>query len=89
MKYDTERYLRPYRYQAEEQALKNLIHAFTNEMRDRIAEKFKEGRSGWDDPQWTNIDIKKQIIEQLRDGNYVDVANLAMFAWNHKPLGEK
>ena len=53
---------------------------FSNEMKKKLAEKSRE-KGGWDDPDWDIEDIKNQLIKHVEKGDFVDVANFAMFAW--------
>ncbi len=40
----------------------------------------------WDDPQWTREEIKAKMQSHLArdEGQMVDIANFAMFAWNQE-----
>lgn len=67
-------------------ALNDCVDDFAVDMRRKLRKKAIEGSSGWDDP-WTlsRAKIIRQIKRHLRKGDMVDVANLAMFAWNRQP----
>lgn len=65
-----------------------LIRLFSQKMRDRMEEKEAEGWEGWDDREIMNDagknmgTLKERIIGNALQGDWVDVANLAMIAWN-------
>ena len=67
-------------------ALDALLTAFTAEMRKKLIRKFTEGRTGWDDPEWTEDQIMQALREHVEkeNGDMVDVANFAMFLWNRR-----
>lgn len=39
------------------------------------------GRTGWDDPDLGVAEIKRRIEKNLKEGDMLDVANLAFLAW--------
>lgn len=58
-------------------------------MHSKLMKKM-ESKSGWDDPNWNIEDIKRQLIEHIEKGDFVDVANFAMFAdYNLRGKDEK
>lgn len=71
---------------SERDRLKLAIDCFASEMKKRVLGKQMEGYHGWDDPDvWDMNDIEERIEINLakRDEiSMVDIANLAMFAWN-------
>jgi hypothetical protein len=69
-------------YSAELDALMHCVSAFADELNIKLLRKIDEGKSGWDDPEWPIEDIKRQLIEHVKKGDFVDVAAFAMFAWN-------
>lgn len=70
-------------------ALEALVDNFAEAMKVKLQQKMREGRSGWDDPDW----LLTQVREQLRihadfptkPEDFVDIANFAAFAWNKLP----
>ena len=67
---------------AEIEALEACVKHFESTMRKKLKFEYMQGKFGWDDPNWTIEEIKEKIREQLEKGNWVNVANFAMFAWN-------
>jgi len=51
-------------------------------MQAKLLKQMDKGRNGWDDKNWTLADIKNQMIEHVKKGDMIDVANFAMFHWN-------
>jgi hypothetical protein len=68
----------------EQEKLSRAVAGFQWQMMNKLLEKFLAGRRGWDDPGWDERDIKRQLIEHLDKGNFIDVANFAMFAFYRK-----
>jgi hypothetical protein len=68
----------------DEEKLIGAVDVFADRMKTKLLNKHKEGKIGWDDPDWPIGDIKKQLIEHIEKGDFIDVANFAMFAWNKK-----
>lgn len=71
-------------------ALTALVDAFAVRMKQRLIEKWLEGKRGWDDPGLhccdeaaTNINVQRNLGQR----DYVDVANLAALAWNRQDEG--
>lgn len=79
-------------------ALNALVDDFAVAMKKKLIKKFKEGKSGWDDPEWDPDQIKDAMIEHcgvefsmthVRVSGHelvdpVDVANFAAFLWNRR-----
>lgn len=64
-------------------ALRRLSNAFAIEMKHKLLKKMRRGRGGWDNAECFTLEqIKQQIIDHIEKGDFVDVANLAAFAWN-------
>ena len=57
---------------------------FAARMESKLVNKLLQGRSGWNDPDWPIESIKQQMIEHIEKGDFVDVANFAMFAWHQQ-----
>lgn len=71
--------------EAEELAKLNAcVDAFSRRMKARLAAKLREGRRGWDDPEWPTNVIIAGLEKHVENGNMVDAANLAMFVWYKK-----
>jgi len=58
------------------------VDNFSVEMKEKLIKKYNEGRTGWDDKNWPIEEIKELLIDHVKKGDFVDVANFAMFAWN-------
>lgn len=58
---------------------------FQSKMEHRLSEKQTDGWTGWNTIS-VNV-LKKRLIDNANRGDWVDVANLAMFLWyrQHKP----
>jgi len=69
---------------AEPTALADLTKDFSEAIRVKIRKKFRDGVSGWDDPNWSEDEILEQLKMHVEKGDMVDVAALAMFLWNRK-----
>lgn len=68
--------------QKKRQKLSHMVTEFVSEMEFRLFEKMDAGRSDWGDPDlWSIEDITTQLIERANKSDFVDVANLAMFAF--------
>ncbi len=80
------------REEKEEKAMKfkkleKLLGEFTHEMKQRLADHDQAGWTGWDDAhEMANYKggLKERIIRNALNNDFIDVANLAMFAWFHK-----
>ena len=69
----------------EEASLAKLNELFRDAMLQRLLEKKAGGWTGWNNEKYMrNYDggLKERIIQNCLNGEWVDVANLAMFAWN-------
>ena len=62
-------------------SIRMLANSFSKEMKEKMLQKFNEGRRGWDDPAWTVEDVKKALIDHIEKGDPVDIANFAAFWW--------
>jgi len=59
--------------------LNNTVNDFVVEMKKRLTEKEKEGYEGWDDN--TQLHLLQRAKTKLKQGKYIDVANLVMMLW--------
>ena len=69
----------------EQVALAKLNELFRDAMLKRLLEKFEDGWEGWGNKKEMARfagGLKNRMIRNIVDGDWVDVANLAMFAWN-------
>ena len=66
---------------AEKDRLSLAVQEFAGAMETKLHYKEDEGKFGWDDPAWLIEDVKRQLIEHVEKGDFVDVANFAMFAF--------
>jgi len=67
-------------------ALEALVDAFAAEMKKKLVRKFLDGYHGWDDPE-CEVVIRQSLAEHVsrsetRNGQFVDIANLAAMLWN-------
>jgi hypothetical protein len=69
-------------------ALDALVAAFASDIVRKLTRKALEGKSGWDDPDWTTEQIEQALRDHVDKGDPVDVANFAMFLWNRQPHTE-
>lgn len=66
-----------------------LVEMVSHEMRQKLAKKRKDGRSGWFSPQCSSDQLKNMLLEHIEKGDYVDVINLAgMLLARQKLYGE-
>lgn len=57
-----------------------FIFDFAQQMASRLYDEMIAGRTGWNDPD--QIDhYKRRLIQNVKDGHWVDVANYAFFLW--------
>jgi hypothetical protein len=66
-------------------ALAKLNELFRDAMLKRLLEKEEEGWDGWGNRREMDKfagGLKDRMIRNILEGDWVDVANLAMFAWN-------
>ena len=70
-------------------ALDACVDDFAARMKEKLAKKHMQGKSGWDDPKWPRDDIIRQLVEHAtkQNADMVDVGNFAMFAWNQGQEG--
>ena len=54
---------------------------FSIEMQARLEEKRQDGWTGWRNKDFMTPILRKRIKKNMDDGHWIDVANLAMFAW--------
>jgi len=66
-----------------ESGINRLFKSFVVKMEKRLNEKSRRGWKGWDDDALFD-DMHKRLILNALEGDYVDVANLAMFLDNLK-----
>ena len=66
-------------------SIEACVRDFSDQLRQKLVHKWLEGKSGWDDHDWSYEDIVKQLIEHIEKGDMLDVAAFAMFAWNKQP----
>lgn len=69
---------------AEIAALEACVDDFADKMKKKLREKYMEGKTGWDDPDWSHEDRIAALEEHLEKGDMIDVANFAMFVWNNE-----
>lgn len=48
---------------------------------------FKKGRTGWDDPNWTEEEIIECMKEHIEKGDPLDMAIYAAFLWHRRGSG--
>lgn len=77
--------------EAEMQRLDALLETFCTAMRERLAKKVAEGRTGWDNPE-NRSKIHLALLAhaagvKLAAGEEEDIANFAMFLWHHRIQG--
>ena len=71
------------RQAAEQEALASLMNVFSETMFKKILMKRQQGYHAWDKKTPDMIELlKTRLQENLNRGDWVDVANLAMFLWN-------
>jgi hypothetical protein len=59
------------------------VDKFAAAMKKKLAQKRKEGRGGWDDPEQCSIDYLTQLFhEHVAKGDPVDIGNFAMMLWH-------
>lgn len=62
----------------EKSSLKEALKNFNDEMLQELMDKVSRGYTGWDDAFNANY-MKEQISNHLAKGDWIVVANLAMF----------
>ena len=67
-------------------ALDAMVDDFAHHMKLKLTKKFLEGKTGWDDPDWTEEQIMQALKSHVEkeNGDMIDVANFAMFLWNRR-----
>lgn len=78
----------PLDVESEMQRLDALLEIFCKAMRERLAKKVLEGRTGWDNPE-NRPKIHLALLAhaagvKLAAGEEEDIANFAMFLWHHR-----
>ena len=68
---------------AEQEALANLMNAFSEGMFQKVMAKLAQGKRGWDKPEIIET-LKGQLADNINSGDWVDVAIISMFLWNIK-----
>jgi hypothetical protein len=53
------------------------VYRFANSMEAKMLSKYDQGYRGWDDPSQVGL-ISERLLLNLEQGDFVDVANLAM-----------
>lgn len=69
----------------EQISLAKMNEMFRDVMLKRLIEKYEDDRKGWNnkrDMGCFNGGLKERIIKNALEEDWIDVANLAMFAWN-------
>lgn len=66
---------------AEERALRALVELGADAMEAKLIEKLRASWCGWDDPENADM-LKRQLCQNILEGDWIDVANLALFLWN-------
>ena len=61
--------------------LEKTVDDFVKEMKAKLRIKMNHGYSGWDKPENKGMILEK-LSWNLKEKDYVDVANLAMMLWN-------
>lgn len=64
----------------EENKIIDCISGFGAEMLKKILKKGRQGHAGWDSQDCAAY-MQHQLTEHCKKGDYVDVANIAMFLW--------
>lgn len=71
----------------EQNELIEVAVEFNAEMLKKILAKERAGYQGWENPQMAEY-LRRQLVEHTEKGDYVDVANIAMFLWHLEQQGE-
>lgn len=73
----------------EEARLCRAVDAFASAMKEKLVEKARDGRRGWDNPIYRDA-IWNSLLDHAADGpsQAVDVANLAMMVWTTAPKSQ-
>jgi len=67
--------------------LSNSWDAFSKIVHDKLMDRYRKGRSGWDDPEWTVDQIVDALVGHIQKGDPVDLAAFAMFIWHRRGAG--
>lgn len=68
-------------YQKEKDKLNRLLDYFTDRMRNRVIDKLDMGHAGWNLEGLRNY-MSEELSNHLAKGDYLDIANIAMFLDN-------
>lgn len=69
----------------DEQADKAGVERFAAAMLKKLSLKRCEGRGGWNDPYTcTTWKLREMLIEHMRKGDVIDIANFCMMLWNRE-----
>ena len=71
----------------ETERLSNLVENFGVAQRKKLIRKWRQGRRGWEDPQYKNF-LVAELCRHVEANDWLDVGNIAMFLWNierHSP----
>lgn len=60
-----------------QEADKQLVEFASYQMQNRLAEKHKQGYTGWHTPQCENSALKTRLLKNVESEDWVDVINLA------------
>lgn len=67
----------------ERAALLKVAREFKQAMLERLLQKLAEGYRGWDAPDAVvRHDLRARLLDNVKAGDWVDVANIAMFIWH-------
>lgn len=64
----------------EQNKIIDCMGEFTAEMLKKILKKQRQGYSGWDNQDCAAY-MQRQLTKHTKEGDYLDVANIAMFLW--------
>lgn len=71
---------------AETRALNGLVDDFAAHLKEKLRLRWRQGRCGWDNPEWPREKIIQALLDHVPKGDMIDVAAFAMFAWNQVPV---
>jgi len=71
-----------YKLERERLKLAERLGVFAEEMAIRLDECVERGKGGWDNSKY-DPNMHEMLLANAKVGDYVDVANLAMFLHNH------
>jgi hypothetical protein len=83
---DDEKFLRKHAEREAWPAIDDVgVDAFANAMKRKLAQKRREGRSGWDREEQCSIESLEQLLrDHLAKGDPVDIGNFAMMIYNRR-----